>query len=307
MPNARQRGRDVFGVLLLDKPIGISSNHALQRVRRLFQAAKAGHTGSLDPLATGMLPICFGAATRLSGLLLDAHKEYRVAATVGIATTTGDAEGEVIVDRSAEPAPDEAELGPVLERFHGEIAQVPPMYSALKHGGVPLYRLARAGQEVERAERHVVIEQIELVRYAPPTLELRVRCSKGTYIRTLVEDIAKALGTVAHVAALHRLLVAPFTASDPMHTLPELEAVAAAGGLPTLDALLLPAARTLEGWTRVAVTPEEARRLAHGQDLPAQPGLPTGPVAVFGSAEDLLAIAEVTPEGRLKPKRVFLR
>lgn len=307
MPNARQRGRDVFGVLLLDKPKGISSNHALQRVRRLFQAAKAGHTGSLDPLATGMLPICFGGATRLSGLLLDAHKEYRVAALLGVATTTGDAEGEVVVDRSAESPPPRTAIPPILERFHGEIEQVPPMYSALKHGGVPLYRLARAGQEVERAARRVVIEEIVLERYEAPTLELRVRCSKGTYIRTLVEDIATSLGTVGHVAALHRLVVAPFTAADPMHALPELEAAAAAGGLPALDALLLPAARTLEGWVRVVIGPEEVRRLVQGQDLPAQTGLPAGRVAVFGTADELVAIGEVTADGRLKPKRVFLR
>lgn len=307
MPNARPRGRDVFGILLFDKPDGMSSNQALQRVRRLYQAAKAGHTGSLDPLATGMLPICFGGATRLSGLLLDAYKEYRVVARLGIATTTGDAEGEVTADRSAEPAPALADLLAALERFRGEIDQVPPMYSALKQGGVPLYRLARAGKSVERAARRVTIAELTLEDYAWPTVGLRVRCSKGTYIRTLVEDIAAALGTVGHVAVLRRLIVAPFRADEPLHSLGELEATLEAGGLAALDALLLPAARALEGWAHADVTAAEALRLGQGQDLPARAEWPVGPIAVFGEAGDLLAIATVTADGRLRPKRVFLR
>lgn len=307
MPSTRPRGRDVFGILLFDKPDGMSSNQALQRVRRLYQAAKAGHTGSLDPLATGMLPICFGGATRLAGLLLDAHKEYRVAATLGIATTTGDAEGEVTVDRSGEPAPAATDLAAALERFRGEIDQVPPMYSALKQGGVPLYRLARAGKSVERAARRVTIMELTLEDYAWPTLRLKVRCSKGTYIRTLVEDLAAALGTVGHVATLRRLVVAPFRADEAQYPLATLEAALAAGGLAALDGLLLPAARALEGWARANVTATDAVRLGQGQDLPAMAEWPVGPIAVFGEAGDLLAIATVTAEGRLRPKRVFLR
>ena len=307
MPSPRPRGRDVFGILLFDKPDGMSSNQALQRVRRLYQAAKAGHTGSLDPWATGMLPICFGGATRLAGLLLDAHKEYRVAATLGIATTTGDAEGEVTVDRSGEPAPAATDLAAALERFRGEIDQVPPMYSALKQGGVPLYRLARAGKSVERAARRVTIMELTLEDYAWPTLRLKVRCSKGTYIRTLVEDLAAALGTVGHVATLRRLVVAPFRADEAQYPLATLEAALAAGGLAALDGLLLPAARALEGWARANVTATDAVRLGQGQDLPAMAEWPVGPIAVFGEAGDLLAIATVTAEGRLRPKRVFLR
>jgi tRNA pseudouridine55 synthase len=307
VPNARPRGRDVFGILLFDKPDGMSSNQAMQRVRRLFQAAKAGHTGSLDPLATGMLPICFGGATRLAGLLLDAYKEYRVAATLGVATTTGDAEGEITVDRSGEPAPGTADLAAALERFRGDIDQVPPMYSALKQGGVPLYRLARAGKSVERAARRVTIAELTLEDYAWPTLRLRVRCSKGTYIRTLVEDIAAALGTVGHVAVLRRLVVAPFRADEALHSLATLEATLAADGLAALDGLLLPPARALEGWARADVTATEAVRLGQGQDLPARAEWPAGPIAVFGEAGELLAIATVTTEGRLRPKRVFLR
>lgn len=307
MPNVRQRGRDVFGILLLDKPPGRSSNQALQRVRRLYQAEKAGHTGSLDPLATGMLPICFGGATRLSGLLLDAHKEYRVTATLGVATSTGDAEGAVTVDLSAEPPPAVEAVASALGRFRGEIEQVPPMYSALKHGGVPLYRLARDGQEVDRAPRRVAIFELDLEEYRWPVLTLRVRCSKGTYIRTLVEDIAVALGTVGHVAMLRRLLVAPFRPTDVMHTMEHLEAVAAQGGIVALDGLLLPAARALEGWAEARLEAPEAARLAHGQELPADPAWSVGPVAVFGPDGELMAIGAVTSDGKLRPKRVFLR
>ena len=192
----------MFGLLLLDKPAGISSNRALQDAKRLFNAAKAGHTGSLDPLATGMLPIFFGAATRLASHVLEARKTYRVTATLGIATTTGDAEGAPTEDRSGETPPDAARLAAAARDFIGELEQVPPMYSALKRGGVPLYRLARSGVEVERAARRIVIEELVIDRYDFPALDFHVTCSKGTYVRTLVEDLAKAVGTVGHVAAL---------------------------------------------------------------------------------------------------------
>jgi tRNA pseudouridine55 synthase len=308
VPSARPRGRDIVGLLLLDKPRGLSSNHALQRVKRLYQAAKAGHTGSLDPLATGMLPICFGSATRLSGLLLDARKVYRVTAALGISTTTGDAEGEVLVNRSTEPAPSAARVTEALLGFIGAIDQVPPMYSALKRDGVPLYRLARQGVEVPRESRRVVIEELTLEAYQWPELTLVVRCSKGTYIRTLMEDIAVALGTVGHVAALRRLIVEPFAEAE-MHSLDELEALElpAAGGTPALDRLLLPAARALHGWASVHVPRAAALRLGQGQALPAEPAWPMGPVAVYAEPNDFVAIAEVTPDGRLLPKRVFLR
>lgn len=308
MPSARPRGRDVVGLLLLDKPRGLSSNHALQRVKRLYQAAKAGHTGSLDPLATGMLPICFGSATRLSGLLLDARKVYRVTATLGTATTTGDAEGEVLTDRSTDPAPAAVRVAAVLREFVGEISQVPPMYSALKRDGVPLYRLARQGIEVPREARRVMIEELTLETYRWPELTLTVRCSKGTYIRTLVEDIAVALGTVGHVAALRRLTVEPF-AEGQMHSLDDLEAleVPAAGGTAALDRLLLPADRALQGWATVHLARAAAVRLGQGQALPADPAWPIGLVAVYAEPNDFVAVAEVAADGRLLPKRVFLR
>jgi tRNA pseudouridine55 synthase len=291
--------------LLLDKPGGLSSNHALQRVKRIYQAAKAGHTGSLDPLATGMLPICFGSATRLSGYLLDARKVYRVSAALGIATTTGDAEGAVIADRSAEPAADAARVAATLRQFVGEIEQVPPMYSALKRDGVPLYRLARQGVEVAREPRRVVIEELTLEAYRWPDLTLVVRCSKGTYIRTLVEDIAVALGTVGHVAALRRLAVGPF-AEGQMHSLDALE-TSAAGGIAALDALLLPPDQALQGWPVVRLARAAAERLGHGQALPADPAWPAGAVAVYTEPNEFVAIATVTADGQLLPERVFLR
>jgi tRNA pseudouridine55 synthase len=306
VPSARARGRDVFGLLLLDKPAGVSSNHALQRIKRLYQASRAGHTGSLDPLATGMLPILFGSGTRLSGYLLDSHKEYRATATFGVATATGDADGKVTVDRSADPPPPVDAVTAALAQFHGEISQVPPMYSALKRGGVPLYRLARRGVDVERAPRRVVIDALALEQYRWPQLVLTVRCSKGTYIRTLVEDIAAALGTVAHVASLRRLSVGPFEGAT-MHTLDGLETTARCGGLEMLDALLLPPDRALPGWPAVEVDAVTAARLVQGQPVAAAPAWPPGSVRVYAEPHRFIAIARVTAEGQLAPERVFRR
>ncbi len=305
MPATTARGRDVRGILLLDKPRGITSNRALQRVKRLYGAAKAGHTGSLDPLATGMLPICLGAATRLGTFLLDAQKVYRVTARLGIATDTGDADGAVTERRDA-PRPTEPELRAALARFEGDIEQTPPMYSALKHGGVRLYRLARSGVVVPRAPRRVSIRELKLERYAWPDAELFVRCSKGTYIRSLVVDIAAALGTIAHVAELRRLAVDPFE-GEPMTTLEELEALGAAGGTSALDARLLPADRALAAWPSVSLSAEAAERIAHGQAVAADPAWPEGRVRVYREPGELLAIGEVTADRRLAPQRVFPR
>ena len=195
----------------MDKPAGISSNRALQKVRGIFQARKAGHTGSLDPFATGMLPICLGEASKTAAFMLEAGKQYRAVSCLGEATTTGDIEGEVI---QTCPVPDLAPslISQVLQHFTGEIEQVPPMYSALKHEGKPLYEYARAGIEVERPARTVTIHQLELVSWQAPNLTIDVRCSKGTYIRTLAEDIAKALNCCAHLSALRRVVVEPFEA-----------------------------------------------------------------------------------------------
>jgi tRNA pseudouridine55 synthase len=295
----------VFGLLLLDKPSGLSSNRALQRVKRLFAAEKAGHAGSLDPLATGMLPIFFGAATRLAAFMLEARKTYRVTAKLGSATTTGDAEGETIEERRDSPPPEPAVVAAAVSRFVGEIEQVPPMYSALKRDGVPLYRLARLGLEVERAPRRVTIEELTVERYEWPELTLRVRCSKGTYVRTLVEDIARAAGTLGHVAALRRLAVSPFPEGG-MRTVAELEA-AAAGGPVALDGLLLPPEAALEGWPSAYLESADVAKVAHGQAVAAAPGLPCGHVKVYADSGRLIAIGLVTAEGKLAPMRVFLR
>ncbi len=283
----------------------MSSNRALQRAKRLFCAAKAGHTGSLDPLATGMLPVFFGAATRLASYMLEARKTYRVTATLGSATSTGDTEGETIEDRSAEPPLDLAKIEAAVGRFVGEIAQVPPMYSALKRDGVPLYRLARSGVEVPRAPRNVVIEELAIERYDWPALQLRVRCSKGTYIRTLVEDLAKEAGTVGHVAVLRRLAVGPFV-EEGMRTFEQLEA-AASDGLDNLDRLLIPADAALLDFGSVVLSASDAARLIQGQSVPADAAWTSGPVKIYAESGRFMAIGVVTAERRLAPTRVFIR
>lgn len=295
----------MFGLLLLDKPAGVSSNRALQRAKRLFAAAKAGHAGSLDPLATGMLPIFFGASTRLAGFMLDAHKTYRVTARLGAATATGDAEGEITEEHSPNSPPERASIDAAVARFVGETLQVPPMYSALKRDGVPLYRLARSGVQVERAPRRVRIDALTVEQYAWPELTLHVHCSKGTYVRTLVEDVARAAGTVGHVAALRRLSVEPF-AEEGMHSFETLEA-AAVDGMAALDGLLLRADAALPGWPSVRLAAADAARLAHGQAVAAGAGLPSGRIKVLSEAGELIAIGLVTPERTLAPTRVFLR
>ena len=284
---------------MLDKPPGLTSNEALQRVKRLYHAAKAGHTGALDPLATGVLPICLGQATKLSGYLLDADKRYTVRATVGACTTTGDAEGE-ITRRSDPAALTRAQLEAALPAFTGDIRQRPPMYSALKRDGKPLYVLARAGVEVERAERPVRIGSLTLTAFEPGAFELDVRCSKGTYVRTLVEDLAASVGQCAHVAALRRLAAGPFTEAD-LVTPQGLEQ-AAERGPAALDALLRPLLAGLSGWPRVAVDEKRAQRLAQGQEVESADG-PPGLVAVTGADGALLGIAERSAGGGLAPRR----
>jgi len=217
----RRRGSDIHGIVLLDKPAGLSSNQALQKVRGIFQARKAGHTGSLDPFATGMLPVCLGEASKTAAYMLEARKAYRATARLGLATTTGDLEGEVI-QTCPLPEADNGALQRTLDRFTGEIEQVPPMYSALKHEGKPLYEYARAGIVIERRERRVTIYRLELLDWQAPDFTFEVHCSKGTYIRTLAEDIAKALGSCAHLVALRRTLVEPF-GGFPMWTLEQLQ------------------------------------------------------------------------------------
>lgn len=292
----------VDGVLLLNKPAGLTSNQALQRVKRALGAKKAGHTGSLDPAATGMLPLCFGEATKVCAFLLDADKTYRVTAHLGTATDTGDATGAE-TETAAVPALGADEWRAILEGFLGEGQQVPPMYSALKQNGKRLYELARKGETVERKPRPIRIDAIELLEAAGRRLVFRVRCSKGTYIRSLVEDIAKKAGTVGHTARLHRESVGAFDASE-MVDMAGVEAAAEAG-LDDLRGQLLPPDRALESMPEVEITVEEARNFLSGQLIFITEDAPHDLVRVYGAGVGFLGVGLLSEGGRLAPKRVF--
>lgn len=295
----RAESRQVDGILLLDKPLGITSNAALQRAKRLYRADKAGHTGSLDPLATGLLPICFGQATKLCGFLLDADKTYRATAKLGERTSSGDAEGEV-VERRAEPCVTAEMLEAAIPRLLGEIEQVPPMYSALKREGRPLYELAREGVEIEREPRRVKIHALRLNRFDGETFSFEVRCSKGTYVRTLAEDWAAAVGQVAHLIALRRLESAPFRAPV-MVSAEALEAIASDDV--ALHGHLLPLASALADWRQVRVDATDAVRLRRGLACGPLPSEAPGMVAVLDGEGAALAIAEIDGSGRLHSRR----
>lgn len=297
----RKHGADIHGIVLLDKPAGISSNRALQRVRGIFQARKAGHTGSLDPFATGMLPICLGEASKTAAFMLEAGKRYRATALLGLATSTGDVEGELI-QTCPIPDLDPGKLVESLQQFAGETEQVPPMYSALKHEGRPLYEYARAGIEIERPARSVTIHDLKLVDWQSPRLTFDVHCSKGTYIRTLAEDIAKALDCCAHLVELRRTIVEPFD-SFPMVTLEQLQEAKESGGLP---GMLLPIDAGLPLWPRVELDSTQRGKFSHGQHFPVPVGESgIGKVRVYGPEGDLLGLAEITSDGKLQPSRVF--
>jgi len=302
MGRRHTKGRNVLGILLLDKPAGITSNAALQTVKRLFRARKAGHTGSLDPLATGMLPICFGEATKISGFLLDADKRYRVQCRLGVRTTTADAEGEVLEQRPVEGLTRER-VADVLARFRGAITQVPPMYSALKHKGERLYKLARQGVEVEREPRSVSIHELELLALEGELAELLVHCSKGTYVRTLVEDIGAALGCGAHVSALRRLGVGPFDDSG-LYDLPALEALAGEG-YAALDRLLLPVEDGLAQWPGVRLSVDAAFYLRQGQPVLVPQAPTTGWVRLYEGERHFIGMGEILDDGRVAPRRLM--
>lgn len=271
----------------------------LQHVRRLYRAEKAGHTGSLDPLATGLLPVCFGQATKLCGVLLDADKRYVVRARLGEKTDSGDADGQLIARSDPSTLTREAVIA-ALPAFTGEILQRPPMYSALKKDGERLYEIARRGETVERAPRRQSIYSLELTEFSPEFMGLDVRCSKGTYIRSLIEDLAEAVGQCAHVTVLRRLESGPFR-SGAMHTPVALEQ-AAATGLESLDALLQPMLEGLGAWRKATVGAEQARKLFHGQAVALAPGAESGPVAVLGPQGQLLGLGEIDAGGVLKPR-----
>lgn len=298
---SRPARRELDGILLLDKPLGLSSNQALQQARRLFQAEKAGHTGSLDPLATGMLPVCFGEATKLSGMLLDADKCYVARVQLGQRTSTGDAEGEV-VETSSPSGLRMEDFAAVKSRFLGPILQVPPMYSALKHEGRRLYELARSGEEVVRSPREVRIHELELVSFDGRELTISARCSKGTYIRTLAEDLAAAVGQCAHLSGLRRTEVHPFGALR-MRSLEELQSLADQG-LESLDAVLLPLAAATVDWPQARLEKSVVARLARGLPVDAPAGLPSGrSLALLDEENRLMAVGELNAEGRLASRR----
>ncbi len=297
----RARGRDITGIIVLDKPIGESSNRSLQRVKRLFNAAKAGHTGSLDPLATGVLPLCLGEATKLSQFLLDADKRYRTTVRLGVKTASGDSQSEVLDTRPVNVSRKQVE--DCLEQFRGTIVQVPSMYSALKHQGVPLYKIARKGGEVVRKEREVTVFALELLDFRGDEVDLDIRCSKGTYIRTIADDLGDALGTGGHVTALRRLQSGPFLESDAV-TIDQLELAAATGGPENLDQFLMPADLAVEHLPRTVMPAATADFVRQGQAVIVN-GLPrTGQVRMYDE-KGFFGIGKMLDDGRVTPARLL--
>jgi tRNA pseudouridine55 synthase len=297
--------RDVDGVVLLDKPAGISSNAALQRARRAYRARKAGHTGSLDPLATGLLPLCFGEATKASGLLLGADKAYLAEAILGVTTDSDDADGTVLVRRPV-PALDAASIERALAPLRGPISQLPPAVSALKRGGVPMYRRVRRGERVEVPVREVVVHRFELVAVlAADRLRLHVECGSGTYVRSLVRDLGENLGCGAHVAALRRLWVAPLR-TPRMVSLEALELAAAEGDEAFLADQLLPLSSALAHLPVVRVDAKEAAWLRAGRFLDRAPPAQGTPALALDPMGAAVALLEPAAEGGLKASRVFL-
>lgn len=299
---ARRKGRDIHAVFLLDKPAGLSSNQALQKVRRLLDARKAGHTGTLDPFATGLLPICLGEASKTAGFIMDGRKSYTATLQLGLATATGDTEGEVVDSRPI-PELDLNAIDQAMQDFRGKLNQVPPMFSAIKRDGKPLYELARQGIEVEREARAVEIYQLDTLAWKSPLLQFSVSCSKGTYIRTLAEDLASALGSCGHLQALRRTGAEPFN-DQAMCTLDDL---ASAVQENRAEDLLLPADAGLPDWPVNVLRGDQVSRFMHGNSVhcPTQPSR----VRVHGKSENgetlILGLGEVRADGQLHPTRVF--
>jgi tRNA pseudouridine55 synthase len=289
--------RPISGVLLLDKPAGFSSNQTLQRVKRLFTAAKAGHTGNLDPFATGLLPICFGEATKFSHTLLDADKSYRAVLKLGMTTTTGDTEGEITSRSEVKLSRDDVERA--VGNFLGNSTQIPPMHSALKYQGKPLYEYARAGIEIERKPREVTIHSIELQRFDGDEAEICVACSKGTYIRVLAEDIGKRLGCGAHLIVLERLATGGFQLQD-AYTIEELEAMTEA----QRDRCLLPVDVLLQKLPTVELDEESAHSFRQGQPVWKSGVKASGMLRAYGPQDEFLGVAENLGDGRITPRRV---
>jgi len=295
--------RDICGILLLDKPPGLSSNQALQKARHLFEAKKAGHTGSLDPLATGLLPICFGEATKIAGYLLGSRKAYAAQCRLGITTTTDDAEGEALSTRPV-PQLSDAQIEAALAPLRGRIVQIPPVYAAIKQNGVALYKRARRGEDVQVPSRQVVVDRFDLIEHVGDTLHLHVECGSGTYVRSLARDLGERLGCGAHLTALRRLWVDPFR-EPAMHTFAELEQIRDASGVAGLDALLLPLEHGLSALPALDVTAEQAAQLRQGKRL-QQSLLRNQPLCrALDAAGRLIALVEIDSGGEVTVRRGF--
>jgi tRNA pseudouridine55 synthase len=295
----KRQKRDISGVVLLDKPLGLSSNQAMQRVKHLYQAEKAGHTGSLDPLATGLLPICLGEATKFANFLLDADKSYLATVKLGITTTSADAEGEIIAQKPVNVTLQQVES--VLHQFIGDIEQTPPIYSALKVDGKPLYAYARAGQEVEIKSRYVSIHQIHLEHFEADELVFTVTCSKGTYIRTLAQDIGAKLGCGANLKGLRRLTSGTFDLKDalPLEVLSELS-------LEELDAKLLPIDIKIQHLPKLTLNAEQTDIIQHGQAIkPNQEIIFNEFIRLYDMSGEFIGLAQKQADGKLHPKRLL--
>ena len=304
MSKPRKRGRDIHGVFLLDKPQGMSSNDIMQKVKRIFQANKAGHTGALDPLATGMLPICLGEATKFSQFLLDADKRYLVTAKLGERTDTSDAEGQIVETRDVNVKT--PEILTALEQFRGDILQVPTMFSALKHNGKPLYEYARQGITVEREARPIMIFELNFIEYNAPYLTLEVHCSKGTYIRTLVDDLGEVLGCGAHVTMLRRTAVADYP-TEKMLDWHALQSLAEQQDLSLLDALLLPMDTAVAKLPALALNETQTQGIGFGQRIKFDnPNRLQGQVRLFSHENRFLGVAVIDENNVIRPQRLVV-
>jgi tRNA pseudouridine55 synthase len=305
----KQKGREIDGILVLDKPPGMSSSDAVQRAKYLYRARKVGHTGSLDPLATGVLPLCFGEATKFSQFLLDSDKKYWVRIHLGVRTESGDADGQVLETRPVQNVTAER-IEQILARFRGDIEQVPSMFSAIKHQGQPLYKLARQGIEVERKPRHVHIFRNDLVQFSGEYFELEIHCSKGTYVRTIAEEIGEALGCGAHVTALRRRAAGPYDESQ-IVSVDMLSSAYERGGLAALDAYLLPISSAVSRWPEVTLTDSTAYYVKQGQPVIVAHAPTTGWVQLRERHDDndeteFLGVGEILDDGRVAPRRLVV-
>jgi len=304
MSKPRKRGRDIHGVFLLDKPQGMSSNDIMQKVKRIFQANKAGHTGALDPLATGMLPICLGEATKFSQFLLDADKRYLVTAKLGERTDTSDAEGQIVETREVKVKT--PEILTALEQFRGNILQVPTMFSALKHNGKPLYEYARQGITVEREARPITIFELNFIEYNAPYLTIEVHCSKGTYIRTLVDDLGEVLGCGAHVTMLRRTAVADYP-TEKMLDWHALQSLAEQQDLALLDALLLPMDTAVAKLPALTLNESQTQGIGFGQRIKFDnPNRLQGQVRLFSHENRFLGVAVIDENNVIRPQRLVV-